>query len=452
MYWKGPNAPGPTSDFGTRSEDLHPLTHGRVAGRPAGWLLLGLLVLAAGPVAADQAVDAPLALALAGDTVRRGPALTPYDAPFAEEQLRFPRVQTARIHTRFGIKRLFRERGLSYPAAEIYLRVFKRERQLELWVKPVASETFALLRTYPICALAGVFGPKRRQGDWQTPEGYYEIDHFNPWSQYHLSLHMNYPNRSDRLRSQGGSLGGEIFIHGGCQTEGCIALTDEAIEELYWLSVEARAAGQQRIPVHIFPVRLTDDEIALIGTHFDAEPELQRFWSNLKPGYDYFEATRRLPRVTIDGRGHYVIEGATGLATDAPVLGKPIVVEEERRDRAQEAPVAPPTPRRTGPQVMGTPLDPGTMEPLPAIEESGGPVESESAEVSPATAGVPDAIAAAARPGDGSDAGPPTATAAGRPMQGPPRLASAHAAQLASAPRPKPATAGPNPKGEPGGS
>lgn len=431
---------------------MHLSTHGRVAGRRAGWIL-GLLILAAGPVAGDQAVDAPLSLAVAPDTVRRGPALTPYDAPFAEEQLRFPRVQAARIHTRFGIKRLFRERGLSYPAAEIYLRVFKRERQLELWVKPVASDTFALLRTYPICALAGVFGPKRRQGDWQTPEGYYEIDHFNPWSQYHLSLHMNYPNRSDRLRSSGGSLGGEIFIHGGCQTEGCIALTDEAIEELYWVSVEARAAGQQRIPVHIFPVRLTDDEIGRIGTHFDGEPELKHFWSNLKPGYDYFEATRRLPRVTIDGRGRYVIEGVTGLATDAPVLGQPVVVEEAQRDRPEEAPpVTPPAPRRTGPQVMGTPLDPGTMEPLPADEESAADPAREPAVVEHASAGVARAIGSATRPADGSPGGPATTTAAGRTRQGPPRLASAHAAQRASAPRPKPATAGPNPKGEPGGS
>lgn len=405
--------------------------------------------------AAAQAVEPTAAFAMSRpDTVRPGASLIPYDAPFAEEQLQYPRVKTARMNTRFGIKKLFRERGLSYPAAEIFLRVFKRERQLELWVRPMASDTFALLRTYPICALAGVFGPKTRQGDWQTPEGFYEIDHFNPWSQYHLSLHMNYPNRADRMRSTGAPLGGQIFIHGGCQTEGCIAVTDEAIEELYWISVEARAAGQPRIPVHIFPVRLTDEEMTRLGSFFEAQPELHRFWSNLKPGFDHFEATRTLPRIAVDGRGRYVIGGRTGMPGDARVLGEPIANPEpkaETRTERREPEPKREAPAPRGPQVVGTPLDPETLEP---IAEKSEPEAEVAAETTSATR-LPDNGPGRELPARIAAPPPrtptPAQTLAPTPArQGPPRLAAAHAARLAAAAKPAPAPAGPDVKGQPG--
>jgi hypothetical protein len=107
--------------------------------------------------------------------------------------------------------------------------------------------------------MAGELGPKRKQGDNQTPEGFYAISYFNPRSDFHLSLHIDYPNRRDRAAGADGvKLGGDIFIHGGCLSEGCLAITDEGIRELYWLAVEARSVGQRRIPVHIFPARLGD--------------------------------------------------------------------------------------------------------------------------------------------------------------------------------------------------
>jgi murein L,D-transpeptidase YafK len=164
---------------------------------------------------------------------------------------------------------------------------------------------FALLKTYPICALAGQAGPKRAQGDGQTPEGFYYIDDFNPSSDFLLSLHIDYPNRSDQLLNPGKNLGGSIYIHGGCQTEGCMAVTDDAIKELYWLAVEARDVGQQRIPVHIFPAKLTDHTLFQLVDTFDNQPDLVRFWANLKPTFDYFESTKRLPTISVDQRGRY---------------------------------------------------------------------------------------------------------------------------------------------------
>lgn len=240
----------------------------------------------------------------------------PLFGDFAQSQLRHPRVLEARVNARYGIKQLYRARNIPYPAAEIFMRVFKRERVLELWARPPGADRFALLKEYPICALAGEIGPKRRQGDNQTPEGFYEIDSFNPNSEYLLSLHVNYPNASDRVLGNRSNLGGAIFIHGGCKTIGCIAVTDEAIEELYWIAVEARSAGQERIPVHIFPSRLTDDEMALLEGAFDDEPQLLRFWRNLQPGYQFFERNRVVPTVSVDARGQYLI--------GTPADGRPV--------------------------------------------------------------------------------------------------------------------------------
>lgn len=273
--------------------------------------VLGLavvLLLLHAPANVAQARQSALKVGTLGDTVTSAVAPAP-DTDFLEEQLRHPRVYEARVQTRFGIKRLFRERGIRYPAANIFLRVFKRERILEVWVRPHDSQRFVLLKQYMICALAGELGPKREQGDGQTPEGFYEIDAFNPNSQYHLSLHVDYPNRSDRILGTQGALGGDIFIHGGCQTLGCIAVTDDAIKELYWIGVEARAAGQERVPVHIFPARLTAAELELLGRTFSAHPDLIAFWTSLKPGYDYFEQHRILPPVRVGEDGNYSILG-----------------------------------------------------------------------------------------------------------------------------------------------
>jgi murein L,D-transpeptidase YafK len=264
-------------------------------------------------------------------------ALLPTESAFALEQLRHERVRQARIATRHDIKLQFHERGIAYPAAELFLRVFKRERSLELWVRPQDGERFELLKTYDICAMSGTMGPKRRQGDNQTPEGFYHIGLFNPWSEFHLSLHVNYPNARDRAAGLDGvNLGGDIYIHGGCSSEGCLAVTDAGIRELYWLSVEARAAGQSRIPVHIFPARLETQDLEILQNAFAADPALGRFWQTLKPGYDYFEEHRRIPAITVSDSGEYMLGGPAG----TPVNGGP-------------APAAKP-PAPTGPRPLGT--------------------------------------------------------------------------------------------------
>jgi murein L,D-transpeptidase YafK len=278
-------------------------------------------------------------------------AVLPTASAFALEQLRHSRVLEARVATRHTIKRLFHERGISYPAAEIFVRIFKRERSLELWVRPAAAERFDLLKTYGICAMAGELGPKRKQGDNQTPEGFYAISYFNPRSDFHLSLHIDYPNRRDRAAgSDGVKLGGDIFIHGGCLSEGCLAITDEGIRELYWLAVEARSVGQRRIPVHIFPARLGEADLELLQRAFSTRPELGRFWTTLKAGYDYFEEHRRIPAIAVNGNAEYFVMGAaTNLSGP---MGEPVV-------EPQAEPASPPRGAVPVRAPLGTPVGGG---------------------------------------------------------------------------------------------
>ncbi|MCS6935253.1 MAG: L,D-transpeptidase family protein [Chitinophagales bacterium] len=185
----------------------------------------------------------------------------------------------------------------------IFLRAFKKEAELEIWIKNVQGE-FVLFNTYKIYAQSGTLGPKRQQGDAQVPEGFYYIREFNPYSRYHLSLGINYPNESDMLLSSAPHKGGSIYIHGGSVSAGCLAMSDKYIEEIYVCAVKARNAGQEKIPVHIFPFRMTTQNMMAFLSH----PQLKihsRFWYNLQQGYLYFEEKKRVPVVQVNNDGYY---------------------------------------------------------------------------------------------------------------------------------------------------
>jgi murein L,D-transpeptidase YafK len=240
-----------------------------------------------------------IALSVAG-----GPG-APAAATFRQEQARFPRVRAARDTAQPRLESLFRQAGLSYPPGEIFLRVFKLEGELELWARNDGRAPFVQVKTYPVCASSGTVGPKRREGDLQVPEGFYQVSGFNPWSRFHLSLRVDYPNASDRILGEGPRLGGDIFIHGSCVTIGCVPLGDGPIAEIYLAAVDARDAGQARIPVHIFPCRLDGDWLKLERESW-RRPGLMAFWRNLKEGFDIFEKTRKLPGISCSRTGAYV--------------------------------------------------------------------------------------------------------------------------------------------------
>jgi len=231
-------------------------------------------------------------MTLAGETFRNG-------------QNRYPRVRAARSEAQPRLEASFHAAGLSYPAKEVFLRIFKLERELELWARNDSGGSFVLVKAYPVCASSGTVGPKRRQGDLQVPEGFYRISGFNPWSNFHLSLRIDYPNASDRILGGAGDLGGDIFIHGSCVTIGCVPIQDGPIAEVYLAAVDARSTGQRLIPVHVFPCRLGGDLLRLEREAW-RRPGLMDFWRNLKEGHDAFEKTRRPPKVTVDRRGRYL--------------------------------------------------------------------------------------------------------------------------------------------------
>lgn len=228
---------------------------------------------------------------------------------FKAQQSKYPRVKAAMAEKESSIRSLFQQKKIPYPPARIFLRAFKREQSLELWVSRTANGEFEFLKEYRFCSSSGTLGPKRRQGDSQIPEGFYEIDRFNPVSNFYLSLGVNYPNKSDRILGGNGNLGGDIFIHGNCVTIGCIPITDEWIKELYLIAVEVRSAGQTNIPVHIFPAKLDSKGAAQLERESASNADLWQFWMNLKEGYDFFEKHRRLPSITVDHRGRYLIGG-----------------------------------------------------------------------------------------------------------------------------------------------
>lgn len=182
-----------------------------------------------------------------------------------------------------------------------YVRIFKQEGQLELWLK--RGGRYALYKSYAICKWSGKLGPKLKEGDYQSPEGFYNVTarQLNPNSQYHLSFNVGYPNAYDR---QHGRTGSALMVHGDCVSVGCFAMTNKGIEEIYGFVEAALKNGQREVPVHIFPFRMTASAIAresgggaLASLFGGGGPSgWGDFWRNLKEGYDLFERTGEPPQ------------------------------------------------------------------------------------------------------------------------------------------------------------
>jgi murein L,D-transpeptidase YafK len=195
--------------------------------------------------------------------------------------------------------------------APVFIRIFKLEFELELWVK--RGDRFELFATYPICRWSGGLGPKLAEGDWQAPEGFYTVDDdaLNPNSRWHRSFNLGYPNPFDRAHGRTGSY---LMVHGGCSSIGCYAMTDPVIDEIWRLVTAALDRGQPRFHVHIFPFRMTGEGLAERGGVRWAE-----FWQDLKAGHDAFEATGLPPRISVC-QGRYAVSPApAGTAGNAPI-------------------------------------------------------------------------------------------------------------------------------------
>jgi murein L,D-transpeptidase YafK len=130
----------------------------------------------------------------------------------------------------------FQRAGINYPSKKLVLLVLKHSKQLQVYAEKAKGWSF--IRSFSITAASGGPGPKLRSGDYQVPEGIYKIEALNPDSHFDLSMHLNYPNRFDRVHARLDGrryLGGDIFIHGGHRSVGCVALGNHAIQKLYAL-------------------------------------------------------------------------------------------------------------------------------------------------------------------------------------------------------------------------
>ena len=208
------------------------------------------------------------------------------------------------------LKERLAAKGLT-EGAPILIRIFKVESELELWMRK--GDAFVLQGTYPICHWTGSLGPKLREGDKQSPEGFYTIGapqmrHRGRWQR---AFNLGYPNLHDKTLQRTGSY---ILVHGGCSSTGCYAMTEPAQREIHRLATAALHRGQARFQVHIFPFRMTEDNLAK-----HADSPWAGFWRDLKAGYDAFEETRRPPHLNLCGQRYVVTPADRRERTDGPM-------------------------------------------------------------------------------------------------------------------------------------
>lgn len=204
---------------------------------------------------------------------------------FLNEQKKYKRVRDAISDKQNIIDAVLKNNNIDMNELNIVLVAYKAEKRLDIYAKNKQDKSYKRIAKYNVCRISGSLGPKSSQGDRQTPEGSYHIDRFNPASNFHLSLGINYPNESDKKRSKAEKLGGDIFIHGACATIGCLPMTDDKIKEIYLYAVYAKDNGQKKIPVYFFPFEMTESNFAKYKNRY-SNTELINFWSELKKTYD----------------------------------------------------------------------------------------------------------------------------------------------------------------------
>ncbi len=213
-----------------------------------------------------------------------------------------PRSRQAIAHQQAPLRKQLAGRGFDW-GAPLFIRIFKAERVLEVWLKkPSGYERF---ESFSICTFGGKgLGPKLRQGDGKAPEGFYFVapSQMNPFSRFHLAFNLGYPNPYDRAH---GRTGGALMVHGSCVSIGCYAMTDRSMETIYTLADAALRNGQPFFRVHIFPFRMNRQNMQ----RHHGSPWIG-FWLNLKDGYDWFTAYRHTPPNVIIKQGRYWFESS----------------------------------------------------------------------------------------------------------------------------------------------
>lgn len=214
----------------------------------------------------------------------------------------YPSINDIRNYTVPALRSEVRRKGFQWgkPA---FVRIFKAENTLELWLMRGGhyGGRYELFKSYEICKFSGQLGPKFREGDKQAPEGFYTVgaDQLNPNSRFYLSFNIGFPNAFDRAHGRKGTA---LMVHGGCESQGCYAMTNAQMAEIYMIVEASIKQSRQDVPVHIFPFHMTEDNMQRhqANAHY-------KFWRDLQVGYDYFEFYRTPPRIAVQN-GRYLIE------------------------------------------------------------------------------------------------------------------------------------------------
>ncbi|EPW7976965.1 peptidoglycan meso-diaminopimelic acid protein amidase [Cronobacter turicensis] len=216
------------------------------------------------------------------------------------------------------IKKELKQQLMGSP---VYIQIFKEERKLELYVK--MGEQYQLLDSYNICNYSGGLGPKRRQGDFKSPEGFYSVQRsqLKPDSRFYKAINIGFPNAFDRANGYEGKY---LMIHGACVSVGCYAMTDKNIDEIFQFVTGALVFGQPNVQVSIYPFRMTDANMERHKYSYYIG-----FWKQLKPGYDYFMTTRQPPVVSVVN-GSYVVSKPLNSSVVHPQLASNYTLPETK--------------------------------------------------------------------------------------------------------------------------
>ncbi len=197
-------------------------------------------------------------------------------------------VNTYGEKARLRIMPFFEKANITYPPKNITFLAMKDTNLFEVWASNESA--WVKVKEYVIQAASGRSGPKLREGDRQVPEGIYKIIGLNPNSSYHLSMKLNYPNEFDLLwakRENRTKPGSNIFIHGKAVSIGCLAMGDEAIEELFVLSNDV---GIANIRVIITP---TDPRINALTFADVSRPWVKGLYETIEREFKPYQVTQQ---------------------------------------------------------------------------------------------------------------------------------------------------------------
>jgi len=225
-------------------------------------------------------------------------------ASFLEDQLQYSRVRKAYHQKKPIIIEKLANMDLTLKNVNVLIKAYKLERIVKVYVKSKQGTQWQLYDAFDFCAFSGVLGPKRAEGDYQIPEGFYQINHFNPYSNFHLSLGVSYPNKSDRIKSSAAKKGGAIYMHGNCVTIGCIPIQDEPIKEVYLLAVLGKNNGQEDVAIDILPFEYSTVKLRQYTQRF---AQHKAFWENLYVIESVFDSTHVQPLIGINNKGDYYL-------------------------------------------------------------------------------------------------------------------------------------------------